>query len=438
MTTTDTTPKRSPITWVPTLYFAEGLPLWVVLLVAGQMYKSMGVGNDTISWWTGLIGFAWVFKPLWSPFLEALGTNRSQVVLFELIGGVSLLVLGFTLNLPSFFAFSIAMLGLVAVASATHDIAADGLYIANLSTKLQAEYAGWQGAFYNAAKFASAGGLLILAGVLEKAMPVPAAWTIIFAILAVAMLGLGAYHTWALPRQVADAHGRPTLAEATNTLREVFVAFFRKPGVWLAILFIILFRAGEAQVSNIAPLFLRDPRSAGGLGLDPSQVGWAYGTAGTLAFIVGSILGGYFAAWLGLRRAMVFLIVGMNLPNLAFFYLSAAMPTDLTLIVAAIFIENLGFGFGFVGLILYMMQVVAPGRYQTAHYAFGTGFMALGMVIFRSVSGSIQLALGYKNFFFFVLLCAVPVLILSLRIVPRNQGTLESPRSAAQPAPAQA
>lgn len=438
MTTPTTTPKRSPITWVPTLYFAEGLPLWVALLVAGQMYKSMGVGNDTISWWTGLIGFAWVFKPLWSPFLEALGTNRSQVVLFQLIGGVSLLVLGFTLNLPSFFAFSIAMLGLVAVASATHDIAADGLYIANLSTKLQAEYAGWQGAFYNAAKFASAGGLLILAGALEKVMPVPAAWTIIFTILGITMLGLGIYHTWALPRPAADAPSRPTLAEAMNTLREVFVAFFRKPGVWLAILFIILFRAGEAQVSNIAPLFLRDPRSAGGLGLDPSQVGWAYGTAGTLAFIVGSILGGYFAAWLGLRRAMVFLIVGMNLPNLAFFYLSAAMPTDLTLIVAAIFIENLGFGFGFVGLILYMMQVVAPGKYQTAHYAFATGFMALGMVIFRSVSGSIQLALGYKSFFFFVLLCAVPVLILSLRIVPRNEGTLENPRGSVQPTPAQA
>jgi MFS transporter, PAT family, beta-lactamase induction signal transducer AmpG len=434
---TASTPYRSPIRWVPTLYFAEGLPLWVVLIVAGQMYKSMGIGNDTISWWTGLIGFAWVFKPLWSPFLEALGTNRSQVVLFQLLGGASMLVLGVTLNVSSFFAISIAMLGLVAVASATHDIAADGLYIANLSAKLQAEYAGWQGAFYNAAKFASAGGLLILAGQLEKAMAVPAAWTIIFAILGLTLVALAAYHWWALPRPQTGMHGRPTLSAAMGTLREVFVAFFRKPGIWLAILFIILFRAGEAQVANMAPLFLRDARSAGGLGLDPSQVGWAYGTAGTLAFIVGSILGGYFAAWLGLRRAMIFLIIGMNLPNLAFFYLSAAMPSDLTLIVAAIFVENLGFGFGFVGLILYMMQVVAPGRYQTAHYAFGTGFMALGMVIFRSVSGSIQLAMGYQNFFFFVLLCAIPVLILSLRIVPRNEGTLESPLCAAQRSPAQ-
>jgi PAT family beta-lactamase induction signal transducer AmpG len=427
---------RSPITWVPTLYFAEGLPLWVVLLVAGQMYKSMGIGNDTISVWTGVIGFAWVFKPLWSPFLEALGTNRSQVVLFQFIGGASLTVLAFTLNLPAFFAWSIAMLGLVAIASATHDIAADGLYIASLSARQQAEYAGWQGAFYNAAKFASAGGLLIVAGQLEKAMPVAQAWTVIFLILGATLIALGLYHLWALPHQGPGSLQAHSMGDAMRTLQEVFLAFFRKPGIWLAILFIILFRAGEGQVGNIGPLFLRDPRSAGGLGLDPTQVGWAYGTAGTLAFIFGSIVGGYFAAWLGLRRAMVFLIIGMNLPNLAFFYLSAAMPTNLTLIVAAIFIENLGFGFGFVGLILYMMQVVAPGKYQTAHYAFGTGFMALGLVIFRSMSGKIQLALGYQNFFLFVLLCAVPVLILSLRIVPRNEGTLEHPRGAPQPAEA--
>jgi PAT family beta-lactamase induction signal transducer AmpG len=433
--TVDPVPARSPIRWVPTLYFAEGLPLWVVLLVAGQMYKSMGIGNDQISRWTGIIGFAWVFKPLWSPFLEALGTNRSQVVLFQFVGGASLLALGMTLHLPGFFAASIVMLGLVAIASATHDIAADGLYIASLAARQQAEFAGWQGAFYNAAKFASAGGLLILAGQLEQAMPVAQAWTIVFAILGAVLVALGVYHWWALPRQSAS-HQAHTMAEALATLQEVFVAFFRKPGIWLAILFIILFRAGEAQVTNIAPLFLRDARSAGGLGLNPTEVGWAYGTAGTLAFIAGSIVGGYFAAWLGLRRALPYLIVGMNLPNLAFFYLSTAMPTDLALIIAAIFVENLGFGFGFVGLILYMMQVVSPGRYQTAHYAFATGFMALGLVIFRSISGDIQLALGYRSFFFFVLLCAVPVFVLSFRIVPRNSGALEQPVGTTQPAKA--
>jgi len=431
----DTPPRRSPITWVPTLYFAEGLPLWVVLLVAGQMYKSMGVTNDVISHWTNIIGYAWALKPLWSPFLEALGTNRAQAILFQILGGLLLITLGLTLSLPSFFAFSIALLGLVAIASATHDIAADGLYIATLSTKLQAEYAGWQGAFYNVAKFASAGGLLILAGKLEKVLPVPHAWSVVFGILGSVLIVLGLYHAWALPKQIAT-HQAQSMEQALETLVKVLVAFFKKPRIWWAIAFIILFRTGEAQVTNIAPLFLRDSRAVGGLGLDPAQVGWAYGTAGTLAFIFGSIVGGYFAAWIGLRRAMVFLVIGMNLPNLAFFYLSVAMPTDLSVIVAAIFVENLGFGFGFVGLTLYMMQVVAPGEYRTAHYAFGTGFMALSLFSFRFISGDIQIAMGYRNFFLFVLLCAIPVLILSLRIVPRNAGTLEQPMGVPQPAEA--
>jgi PAT family beta-lactamase induction signal transducer AmpG len=268
-----------------------------VLLVAGQMYKSMGVGNDQISRWTGIIGFAWVFKPLWSPFLEALGTNRSQVVLFQFIGGASLL--GWADAAPA---------GVLRVEH--RDARAGGDRVGHARhrrrrpvhreprAKQQAEYAGWQGAFYNAAKFASAGGLLILAGYLEKAMPVAQAWTIDLRDPRRTLIALGLYHCGRC-RAASAWHQAHSMARRWRTLQEVFVAFFRKPGIWLAILFIILFRAGEGQVGNIAPLFLRDPRSVGGLGLDPAQVGWAYGTAGTLAFIFGSIVGGYFAAGSG-------------------------------------------------------------------------------------------------------------------------------------------
>jgi PAT family beta-lactamase induction signal transducer AmpG len=407
--------QRSPITWVPTLYFAEGLPLWVVLVVARQMYKSMGIANDQIARWTSLLVLAWAFKPLWSPFLETVRSKKSVIVLFQIIGGACMATMAFALQLPSYFAITIALLGLVAFASATHDIAADGLYIASLSARQQAEYAGWQGGFYNTAKFIAVGGLVVLAGNFEKSMDAAHAWTLIFLILATTMAVLAFYHSRMLPgttTSVADVSVR----EAFQTLREVFVDFFKKPGIWLAILFVLLFRAGEAQVTTIAQLFLRDARAVGGLGMTTEQVGWAYGTAGTLAFIGGSIVGGYFAAWLGLRRAMFFLILGMNLPNVAFCYLSWAMPTDITVITAAIFVENFGFGFGFVGLILYLMQVVSVGRYQTAHYAFGTGFMALGLFLFGAISGDIQIALGYQKFFVWVLLSALPVLVLS-RIV---------------------
>jgi PAT family beta-lactamase induction signal transducer AmpG len=224
-----------------------------------------------------------------------------------------------------------------------------------------------------------------------------------------------------------------TVAGVARTLKEVILDYFRKPGIWVSILFIILFRAGEAQVQTIGPLFLREAREAGGLGLSTSEVGAVYGTSGTIAFIIGSIAGGYFTSWLSLRRAILFLILAMNLPNLVFYFLSHSLPTDLTTIGVALSTEMFGYGFGFVGVILYMMQVVAPGKYTTAHYAFSTGVMQLGFVLFRWISGDIQMALGYKNFFVWVLLAAIPVAILS-QFIPmesRESGDGDAVREAA-------
>jgi PAT family beta-lactamase induction signal transducer AmpG len=429
----ETTARRSPMFWVPTLYFAEGLPFYTVALIVGLMYKSMGVANDTIGHWTALLGFAWVFKPLWSPLLEMARSKKALVVAFQLIGAGALGSVALALQLPAWFAFSVAVLALVSLASATHDIAADGLYIASLSNKQQAAYAGWQGAFFNAAKFISLGGLVILAGVLEKRIGVANAWTAIFGLLGLMMAALALYHLWALP-PVANP-GRPKGADLLDTSRDVVVDFFRKPGIWLAILFIVLFRAGEGQIQTIGPLFLREARDAGGLGLSTDEVGVVYGSVGTAAFLVGSVLGGYFTSWLGLKRAMLFLILALNLPNAAFYFLAVATPSSLPVISAALGVEMFGYGFGFVGVILFIMQVVAVGRYQTAHYALGTGVMQLGMVLFKSISGDIQTALGYERFFLWVLLSAIPVLVLS-RFVAIPGREAAQPEVAAQPAEA--
>jgi PAT family beta-lactamase induction signal transducer AmpG len=175
----------------------------------------------------------------------------------------------------------------------------------------------------------------------------------------------------------------------------------------------VLFRAAEGQIQTIGPLFLRDARAVGGLGLSTGEVGAVYGTAGTVAFLVGSIAGGYFTAWVGLKRAMPVLILAMNLPNLVFYYLSTVQPDALSTIAVALGAEMFGYGFGFVGIILFIMQVVASGTYQTAHYALGTGFMQLGFVLFKVISGDVQAALGYRAFFLWVLACALPVLVLS-------------------------
>jgi PAT family beta-lactamase induction signal transducer AmpG len=406
---------RHPLAWVPSLYLAQGLPFYSVALVAGLMFKSMGVPNEQIARWTGMLGLAWVFKALWSPFLELARSKKRVVVALQVLGGVALGTLALALQLPAWFAFSIALLGVVSLASSTHDIAADGLYIASLSARQQAAYAGWQGAFFNGAKFLSLGGLVILAGHLEQQVGPQAAWATVFGLLGALMAALGLYHAWALPgpRTAAAGPASATMRGTAAVLADVIRAFFAKPGIWLGILFILLFRTAEGQVQTIGPLFLRDARAIGGLGLSTQEVGAIYGTAGTAAFLVGSILGGYFTSWIGLKRAMIFLIVAMNVPNLVFYYLSVAQPESLGVVTASLAAEMFGYGFGFVGMILFIMQVIASGPYQTAHYALGSGFMQLGFVLSKVVSGDIQQALGYRHFFLWVVVSALPVLLLT-------------------------
>jgi len=402
---------RHPLAWVPTLYLAQGLPFFSVALVAKLMFKSMGVPNEQIARWTGMLGLAWVFKALWSPFLELAASKKRVVVALQVAGGGVLAALAFALQLPTWFACAIGLLAIVSLASSTHDIAADGLYIANLSARQQAAYAGWQGAFFNGAKFLSLGGLVILAGFLEQRIGAPAAWGIVFGLLGALLAGLGLYHAWALPGDVKTAGG--SVRGTMDVLVDVVRAFFAKPGIWMGILFILLFRLAEGQVQTIGPLFLRDARAVGGLGLSTQEVGAIYGTAGTAAFLVGSILGGWFTSRAGLKRAMPVLILAMNMPNLVFWYLSTAQPEARGLVAAALSMEMFGYGFGFVGMILFIMQVIAPGRYQTAHYALGSGFMQLGLVLSTVVSGDIQLLLGYRHFFLWVVLSALPVLVLT-------------------------
>lgn len=412
---------RHPLSWVPTLYLAQGLPFYSVALVAGLMFKSMGVPNDQIAHWTGLLGLAWVFKALWSPFLELARSKKAVVVGFQLLGGAALGALALALQLPAWFALSIALLALVSLASSTHDIAADGLYIASLSARQQAAYAGWQGAFFNGAKFLSLGGLVILAGHLEERFGARPAWATVFGLLGALVAGLGLYHAWALP-DPRTGQAAASMRGTAALLVDVLKAFFAKRGIWLGILFIILFRAGEGQIQTIGPLFLRDARAVGGLGLSTQEVGAIYGTAGTAAFLAGSVLGGYFTSWIGLKRAMPLLILAMNLPNLVFYYLSVAQPDAVATITAALATEMFGYGFGFVGIILFIMQVIASGPYQTAHYALGTCFMQLGFVLSKVISGDLQQWLGYQPFFLWVLVAALPALLLTrfVRLEPAS------------------
>jgi PAT family beta-lactamase induction signal transducer AmpG len=408
---------RSPIAWVPTLYFAQGLPFFVVMAITTLLFNDFGMPNAEVTKWQSALGWAWVVKPLWSPFLEAMSSKKRLVVVFQALGAVTLALVAFALNLPGGLPLVIAILAVTAFASATHDIASDGLYIASLSNRQQAEYAGWQGAFFNVARLFAKGGLLVLVGTLELTLAKAHAWGAVFALLAATMAALAAYHAWALPDPRTGASGaRPDFGAVARTLVEVIGDFLTKPGIWFAIVFILLFRAGEGQLQSVAPLFLKGAKAAGGLGLDNTQIGAVYGTFATVAFVGGSIAGGYFAAWLGLKRAMPVLVLVMNLPNLVYWWLGTTHPASLPLITAALSLEMFGYGFGFVGIILFIMQVVAPGRFPTAHYALGSGVMQLGFVLAGTWSGEIQTRLGYETFFLWTVVSALPVLVLSFFI----------------------
>jgi PAT family beta-lactamase induction signal transducer AmpG len=428
--------RTHPAAWVPTIYFAEGLPFFAISLIAGILYKRLGLPNDIIALYTSWLLLPWSLKPLWSPLLEMFRTKKFFVVLLELVGGLSLAAIALCLPLPGYFGYTLALFTVVAFCSSTHDIAADGLYIASLSAREQAAYAGWQGGFYNVARFVSQGGLIILAGYLETRTDVPHAWMAIFLAMGVILVALSVYHARILPSGGAARRSDSFHAMAA-TFGDVVVSFFKKPNILLLLIFILLYRAGEGQVVRIGPLFLVDKRVAGGLGLTTDQFGTIYGTFGTVAFIAGSVLGGYFTSWLGLKRALLPLICAMNLPNLAYVYLSTALPANHLLVASALSCEMFGYGFGFVGVILLMMQEIAPGKYQTAHYAFANSLMNLGLMIPGTVSGKIQMALGYRNFFIWVLISSVPALLLS-RFIPIHGGTAApaAVEPAAQPAKA--
>jgi len=408
--------RVSPAVWVPTLYFAEGLPYYAVSMVALIFYQRMGIRNQIITLTVSLLALPWSLKPLWSPLLEMYKTKKFFVVLMEFVCGLGLGMLALSLPLPGYFRYSVAFLALIAFGSSTHDIAADGLYIASLSAKKQAAYAGWQGGFYNVARFFSQGGLLILAGYLESRMPAVRAWMIIFACAGLILIVLSLYHALVLPSGGEERHSRG-IREVAATFWDVVLIFFRKPHIWFLIVFILLYRVGEGQVVKVGPLFLTDSRFHGGLGLTTAQFGAIYGTFGTGAFIIGSVLAGYFTSWVGLKRTLLPLVAVMNLPMVAYLYLSVAMPTNHVLITVALAAEFFGYGFGFIGVILLMMQEIAPGKYQTAHYAFANSLMNLGLVLSGTVSGWIETRLGYKHFFIWALVSAAPVLVMA-RFVP--------------------
>lgn len=410
--------RISPVTWVPTVYFAMGMPFVVLNMVTALMFKGLGITDTQIAFWTSVIMFPWTIKPLWSPFLEMFKTKKYFVVLTEICSGLFFGLVALSLQLPNFFAASIALLAVIAFSGATHDVATDGVYMAVLNKDDQAKYIGWQGAFYNLAKLAATGGLVYLAGYLIGLYGQITAWMIIMGCCGAIMLVLGFYHIKMLPSDQKSHTSQVTSAKDTwIALKEVIVTFFQKKYIAWYILFIILYRFAEGMVMKIVPLFLKADTAAGGLGLSEQEIGLYYGSFGAAAFVLGSFLSGYFISRRGLRKTLFTLCCIFNFPFVVYPLLAFYQPDSAFLIGGAITIEYFGYGFGFVGLTLFMMQQIAPGKHQMAHYAFASGIMNLGVMIPGMISGYLSDTLGYDVFFVVVLFAAIPAFIIT-KLIP--------------------
>ena len=390
-----------------------GLPFVALAASSSIMYKNLSISDSKIAFWTSLIMLPWTLKPLWGPFLEMFKTKKFFVYTTQIFTGVLFGLVGLSLQLDAFFSISVALLAIIALSAATHDTAADGVYLNELSAKLQAKYVGWQSAFYNLAKVVSGGVLVYAAGRLEEKLSIASAWMMVMFGYGIIMVLSGLYNMQMLPSG-GEAKPVHSVKESMATLKDVITTFFQKKNIWFSLAFIVFYRFAEGQAIKITPLFFKAARAEGGLGLSTEQIGILYGTVGAVCFVLGSIASGYFVSKKGLsRKTLLVLCSFFNIPFVAYTYLAVTLPTSLSVIGTAVAVEYFGYGFGFVGIILFIMQNIAPGKYKMAHYAFGSGLLNLGFMIPSMVSGFVSDFLGYKEFFIWVLIATIPAFIVT-------------------------
>lgn len=404
---------RSSWAWVPTLYFAEGLPYVLVVTVSAIMFKQLGISNADVALYTSWLYLPWVIKPFWSPFVDLVKTKRWWLLLTQVILGAGLAGVALTLNTTNFFRWSLAIMWLLAFSSATHDISIDGFYMLGLDEGEQSLFVGIRNTAYRIAMIAGQGGLLILVGLFEKQFgSAVRAWSLGFLVAGGLMILLWLYHSYILPHPVADC---TTGISGKNILKEfgmTFVSYFKKPHILPALLFILLFRFPEAQLGKIAPLFLVDDAAAGGLALTTGQVGFAQGTLGVIGLLLGGILGGITLSHYGLKKCIWYMVAAISVPDLVYVYLSWLPTQNMALVSTCIFIEQMGYGFGFTAYTLFLMYF-ARGEHQTSHYAISTGIMALGMMLPGMISGILQEHMGYRTFFIWVIACCAVTCVVS-------------------------
>ena len=412
---------HKPWAWVPTLYFAEGVPYVAVMTISVIVYKRLGLSNTDITLYTSWLYLPWVIKPLWSPFVDMLRTKRWWILMMQILIAAALAGVAFTIPGPLWLQGSLAFFWLLAFSSATHDIAADGFYMLGLEQHEQAYFVGIRSTFYRIATIFSSGLLVGLAGVLQEfTHSIAYAWSLVFYFIAGLFIALWLYHSCALPRPAEDSNRvQKTAGDIVNEFWQTLVTFFRKPQVWVGICFMLFYRMPEGLLAKVSALFLVDKVSNGGLGLSDVEFGMVQGTVGVIGLTLGGIIGGIAASRDGLKRWLWPMVMAITIPDLVYVYLSYALPSSLLIINICVFLEQFGYGFGFSAYMLYLIYY-SQGEHKTAHYALCTAFMALSMMIPGLFAGALQESVGYQAFFIIVVACCAMTYIVSalLKIDP--------------------
>ena len=415
---------NTPWTWVPTLYFAEGIPYFIVNNISVVMFKNMGMPNGMLALYTSLLYLPWVVKPLWSPFVDIIRSKRWWIITMQALMSVAMLALPFLLpqttgeaivQTPLFFV-TLALFWVTAFASATHDIAADGFYMLGLDSGTQAEFVGIRSTFYRLSSIFGQGVLVALAGFMDtRTGDVHFAWKITLLVSAILFAIVTLYHSWRLPKPCSDRMSTTTAKDIFKEFGRTFITFFKKKYVLMAMLFMLLYRLPEAFLVKMMNPFLLDAQVDGGLGLSTEAVGIIYGTIGVAALTVGGILGGIAASRWGLKKSLWPMALALTLPCLSFVFLAAFQPSSLPLISTCVALDQFGYGFGFTAYMLYLIYF-SEGEFKTAHYSLCTAFMALSMMLPGMVAGYVQEALGYTRFFGFVMLCCLVTVLVTLML----------------------
>ncbi len=414
--------KKSPWRWVPSLYFAEGLPYVAVMAISVLMYKQMGLSNAGITFYTSWLYLPWTLKPLWSPFVDLVKTKRWWIVTMQLLIGAAFGGVAFTLPTDFWLQGSLFFFWVMAFTSATHDIAADGFYMLDLSPHDQAFYVGIRTTFYRLATIFGQGVLVMIAGNLQLIYRdnLSFSWSLMFYGVTGLFIGLWLWHSYVLPRPKEDvAHTDNSAQQILTELWHTIKTFFGKKQVVVGILFMLFYRMPEGLLAKVAALFLVDKADNGGLGLSPQEYGLVQGTVGIIGLTLGGILGGLCVSKDGLKRWLWPMVMAITLPDLVYVYMSYMMPNFITINVC-VFVEQFGYGFGFTAYMMYLIYY-SRGKFKTSHYALCTTFMSLSMMLPGFFAGALQEMVGYRAFFIIVVVSCVMTYIVTalLKIDPK-------------------